>query len=117
MSNISKLERLISYLIQETIENSIKWKIQTPPESLTKNTDAFYPLFLITQYKDKSIGLYEQRFKSYEDEDVWFWATRPGLCIFTDNYISYKYEKRSPALNDLFLKAADQVSGIDKLLD
>lgn len=117
MNSISKLEKLISYLIQETANNSIDWSVQEPPELLTKNTEGFYPLFLITEYKNKKIGLYEQRFKFYQDEEVWSWTSKAGLCIFTDDYISYRYEKKSPALKDLFLKATEQASGIDELFD
>ena len=106
MSNISKLERLISNLFQSTLNDSIVWRIEAPPKILTENTDSFFPLFLITTYKDKEIGLYEQRYKYYMDEDIWCWATELGLCIFTNNYISYRYEKSSPGLKSLFLKAS-----------
>ena len=117
MNSISKFEKLISHLIKETINNNIEWDIQEPPALLTNNTENFYPLFLITEYRNKKIGLYEQRFKYYQDEDSWSWSERPGLCIFKDEYISYRYEKRSPTLKELFLKATEQASGIDELFD
>lgn len=117
MSEISKLERLISNLFQSTLNDSIVWRIEAPPKVLIENTDSFFPLFLITTYKDKEIGLYEQRYKYYMDEDVWCWATEIGLCIFTNNYVSYRYEKSSPALKSLFLKASEKASGIDDLLN
>lgn len=117
MNTIDKLERLISNLLQSTLNNSIVWRIEAPPAALIENTDSSFPLFLITTYKDKKIGLYEQRYKYYMDEDAWCWATEFGLCVFTNNYISYKYEKSSPALKSLFLKASEQASGIDDLLN
>lgn len=117
MDETIKFEKLISSLITETLTDNIKWSIEKPPYLLTNSTDDFYPLFITALYRNTKIGLYEQRYKSYISEDEWSWSTRIGLCIYKDDYISYRYEKRSPALKDLFFKVAEKTSGIDNLID
>lgn len=118
MQNETKAEQLITKLIRETFEEKVIWTIKESPNGLIEGTDNLVPLYLMTTYKGKYLGVYQKRFKIFIDEIDYTWNESIGFCI-TDFYnkVVWEFEDRSPALYELFNTAREQASGIGSLID
>jgi len=118
MPTESKINRLLSNITRATISNAISWEISSPPRGLEAGTDDLFPVYLQTQYKSQTIGLYERRYKNFfPDFDSFLWATRIGL-IFIDlaERVTWEHEEPSVALHNLFQVARESASGIDSIV-
>jgi len=118
MSTENKTAQLITKLIRETAKGNIEWKVVDAPRSLNHETEQSVPLYLQTEYKGKTLGLYDLRTKYFTDVDEYYWTEGVGFCI-VDNRGRVIWETResSPALLDLFNTAREQAAGIDDILD
>lgn len=114
----NKAEQLIILLTRETYSGTVTWLIDQPPKGLASGTEDLYPLFLETQYKGKTIGLYQRRYKYFFDEHEFYWSEEIGMCVVGDfQSIVWEYKERSSALFNLFEAAREQASGINSILD
>lgn len=118
MSTENKTAQLITKLIRETAKGNIEWKVVDAPRSLNHETEQSVPLYLQTEYKGETLGLYDLRTKYFTDVDEYYWTEGVGFCI-VDNRGRVIWETResSPALLDLFNTAREQAAGIDDILD
>lgn len=120
MSTESKVTQLIVQLNRETAAGNIQWKATQPPESLVQGTEDVVYHFFEVKYKEKLIGIYERRYKSFIDEHDFCWCNEIVLSILNNHNqrkIIWEYSERSPALIDLFSTVREQCSGINELLD
>lgn len=114
----SKAEQLITKLIRETSSGGVSWSIENVPTGLNIGSEDVFPLYLETVYKDKNIGVYQRRYKSFVDEYDFHWNESVGFCITDDERrIVWEYEERSPLLLNLYSTAREQASGIGDLFD
>lgn len=114
----NKTEQLILALTKQTVNNSISWKSYPIPSSLTKGTDNYYPFFLITEYKNKFIGLYQKRYRYFHDEHEFYWSEDAGLCILDQNdTVIWECNERSSTLSNLLDIARKQAAGINDILN
>lgn len=118
MTTESKTAQLITKLIRETAKGNIKWEVKNAPHSLNNATEQSVPLYLQTEYKNKSLGIYDLRSKYFTDIDEYYWSEAIGFCIVDPmQRVIWESQEQIPALTDLFNTAREQAAGIDDLLD
>lgn len=118
MSTESKTAQLITKLIRETAKGNVKWEVEDAPRSLNAETEQSVPLYLQTEYKGKTLGVFDLRTKYFTDVDEYYWSQGVGFCIVDDmGRVVWESRESSPALVDLFNTAREQASGIDDILD
>lgn len=118
MSENSKTEQLVKKLLVESKNGNIKWDVYETPRSLNQETEQSVPLFLKTEYKGKSIGVYDLRTKHFYDEHEFYWSESIGLCIVDENdRVVWEANEYFPALLDLFNAAREKAAGLDDILD
>lgn len=118
MSTESKTAQLITKLIRETAKGNVKWEVEDAPRALNAETEQSVPLYLQTEYKGKTLGVFDLRTKYFTDVDEYYWSEGVGFCIVDDRRrVVWESRESSPALLDLFNTAREQASGIDEILD
>lgn len=118
MSTESKTAQLITKLIRETAKGNVKWEVEDAPRALNAETEQSVPLYLETEYKGKTLGVFDLRTKYFTDVDEYYWSEGVGFCIVDDKRrVVWESRESSPALLDLFNTAREQASGIDEILD
>lgn len=111
ISVISKLNRL-------TQEGKIEWERMHPPESLTIGTDDKIIDFFTSHYKDKNIGLYEERYQDYDpDYDRTYWTSVWELAFFSNEWEIDWVFPRKPGIFELLESVRYQVAGVDTIID
>lgn len=118
MNKESKTAQLITKLIRETAKGNVRWEAEDAPRALNAETEQSVPLYLQTEYKGKTLGVFDLRTKYFTDVDEYYWAEGVGFCIVDDRgRVVWESRESSPALLDLFNTAREQASGIDDILD
>jgi len=118
MSTESKTAQLITKLIRETAKGNVKWEVEDAPRALNAETEQSVPLYLQTEYRGKTLGVFDLRTKYFTDVDEYYWSEGVGFCIVDDTgRVVWESTEASPALLDLFNTAREQASGIDDILD
>lgn len=118
MSTENKTAQLITKLIRESAKGNVKWNVEEAPRSLNYETEQSVPLYLQTEYKNKTLGVYDLRSKHFTDVDEYYWSESIGFCIVDDEgRVVWESNESSPALLDLFNTAREQAAGIDDILD
>lgn len=118
MSTENKTAQLITKLIRESAKGNVKWNVEEAPRSLNYETEQSVPLYLQTEYKNKTLGVYDLRSKHFTDVDEYYWSKSIGFCIVDDEgRVVWESNESSPALLDLFNTAREQAAGIDDILD
>lgn len=118
MSTESKTAQLITKLIRETAKGNVKWEVEDAPRALNAETEQSVPLYLETEYKGKTLGVFDLRTKYFTDVNEYYWSEGVGFCIVDDRRrVVWESRESSPALLDLFNTAREQASGIDEILD
>lgn len=118
MSTESKTAQLITKLIRETAKGNVKWEVEDAPRALNAETEQSVPLYLQTEYKGKTLGVFDLRTKYFTDVNEYYWSEGVGFCIVDDRRrVVWESRESSPALLDLFNTAREQASGIDEILD
>lgn len=118
MNTENKVIQLITQLIRETANGTVKWVVSETPYSLNQDTEQSVPLFLQTEYKGKTIGLYDLRVKHFYDEHDYYWSELIGFCVIDQlRRVVWETTEYSQALRDLFNTAREQASGINDILD
>lgn len=118
MSTESKTAQLITKLIRETAKGNVKWEVEDAPRALNAETEQSVPLYLQTEYKGKTLGVFDLRTKYFTDVDEYYWSEGVGFCIVDERgRVVWESRESSPALLDLFNTAREQASGIDDILD
>ena len=114
----TKTAQLVTKLIRETAKGGVKWTVKDPPRSLHEATERVVPIYLEAIYKGKAIGVYEIRYKSYFDEDAFYWTETVGLCLVDGSgRVVWESGEHLPSLLDLLSTAREQASGIEDILD
>lgn len=119
MSIAPKIGRLVTLLNRKTSDDVISWVAIDPPDHLVEGNSDIIPLYFETEYKGKSIGIFERRYRFYTDEYEYHYETELALAVLDDlrRVIWISENTRIAALHDLFSKVREKVSGIDDLLD
>lgn len=118
MSTKNTTAQLITKLIRESAKGNVKWNVEEAPRSLNYETEQSVPLYLQTEYKNKTLGVYDLRSKHFTDVDEYYWSESIGFCIVDDEgRVVWESYESSPALLDLFNTAREQAAGIDDILD
>ena len=134
--DIDKTTKLIVTLNKNTSQGKILWRVSSPPSSLTKGTQAVFPIFFRTEYKGQNFALYQCR--SLEPERLSFeeltrgsfllsfmrptpkknWEERIVLAILdNEGRVLWEDDSQQSALSDLFDTVRRKVSNIDEILD
>ena len=119
MSSPAKTAQLVTKLIRLTSEDRLAWELKNPPDFLTRGTDDVFPFYFETEYKEKGIAVYEQRYQAYDpDYDRHYWQERSGISLI-DEYgrVIWESSSATPGLYDLINLVREKTSGIDDLLD
>ena len=117
---MSPAEQLSNNLLKDTHLNIVKWSLTQPPYNLTNQSDDYISIYLETEYKGKTIGLFEKRYKYYTDIDEYVWAAEDSLCIVESSNrqrISIWEGNGGKTTSDLLNLAKAQASGIHNLLE
>lgn len=114
----SKTTQLMTKLMRETSSNKLEWKPRDAPKGVVQGTDDIIPLFFQAKYKEKWVGIFLRRSKSFYDEHAFYWEERLVFAIIDLNdRVLWETSEYSPALRDLFETVREQAAGIDTLLD
>jgi hypothetical protein len=134
--DIDKITNLIVKLNKNTSQGKILWRVSSPPGSLTKGTQAVFPLFFRTEYKGQNFALYQCR--SLEPEPLTLeeftrptflssfirpapkknWEERIILAMLdNEGRVLWEGDAQQSALSDLFDTVRRKVSNIDAILD
>ncbi|MDF3867963.1 hypothetical protein P3W53_26085 [Pseudomonas denitrificans (nom. rej.)] len=112
-SLIIKLNRLTSL-------KTIEWRAEDVPHYIVSGTENIVPIFMSTEYKGQTFGLYQCRYPWFDgDRDRFFWSEKIVLCILNRaaGIVVWENSEDSSVLNDLFSTARHQVANIDGILD
>ena len=109
---ITKLNRL-------TQEKKLEWMRMDPPVSLLAGTDEKIFDFYRTKYKNRNIGLYEERFQSYDDDfsHKTYWTQRLVLAFFSEDWEKEWEFPQSTGLSELLISVKYQVADVDSFID
>ena len=115
----TKFETLIAQLLSHTEEGALVWEVRKPPSQIVSATNEVVDLFFTTKFKEKILGIYEEKYQFYmADEDIFRWASSIIFTILdNDDNVLTKRQENQPLLMQLYSSVGDQVSGIDDLLD
>ncbi|MBI9052024.1 MAG: hypothetical protein JEZ00_21600 [Anaerolineaceae bacterium] len=129
MSESDKLIALVSKLMENTINNKIRWVASKPNESeLNKYPADFFEVVYYLESKKRIFRLFERKYKlSVVDKiDIkhiigspLHWGTTTELDIYTDDYIPIVELTNLNILKDLLKVVKEQVfnSDIDNLIN
>ncbi|GAB3467166.1 hypothetical protein GCM10027321_34300 [Massilia terrae] len=114
-----KTTTLIVKLNRLTSLGEINWRVEPPPRTIVRRIDDHIPVFLRTLYKDRQLGLFQQRYQTYDDErDRFYWSERVVLAILDSNdEVLLEIANNSSALNDLFDTVRRKVADVDSIID
>jgi hypothetical protein len=103
---VSKLNRL-------TQEEKLNWESREAPKALTTATDDRIVNFYGATYKKRNLGIYEERYQSYDPEfDRPYWAGRLVLALFSDDWRKEWEFPHAPGISELFQSVQYQVADI-----
>jgi len=119
MSFSTKTTKLATKLIRLTSDDKITWKLRSPPNSVTGGTNDIVPLFFETEYQDKHVAIYQQRWQNYHsDTDSVYWSETTAFAILDDqDRVLWESKERSPALSDLMDTVREKAAGLDDLFN
>ena len=75
MANLRDYVALIDHLIELTQTEQINWRRESPPNQILTTHNRVAQVY-VTSYNDRIIRLYEEMYKYFTDEDVYYWQTR-----------------------------------------
>ena len=117
MPSENEINRLLNEITKSTVSNDLHWDMTPAPNALDSGTNDMFPVYLQTNFRSQTIGLYERRYQEYfPDFDSFIWVSRIGI-IFLDSFkrIAWEYEGQNVGLNNLFHVARDSASGVDDI--
>ena len=118
MGTDKKIISVISKLNRLTQEGKIEWKRIHPPENLTLGTDEKIVDFFATSYKDRKIGLYEERYQAYDgDYDQSYWTSRWILAFFSGSWDLDWVFPHKPGIFELLESVRYKITGVDEIID
>lgn len=114
-----KTTTLLVKLNRLTSLGKINWTVEPPPRAIVRGIDDRIPVFLRALYKGRSLGLFQQRYQTYDGErDRFFWSERVVLAILdSDDNVLWEVANNSSALNDLFDTVRRKVADVDSIID
>jgi hypothetical protein len=108
---ISKLNRL-------TQEGKIRWTRRSVPKGLTRGTEDYIDSFYSAKHKDKFLGVYELRYRTYDSEsDSFFWTSQLVLALFTADWSKLWEFPPTSGTTELLRSIEYQVSGVEDFVD
>jgi hypothetical protein len=114
----TKYKTFISKLRSMTETGKQKWEKMKPPSNLTSGTDDIISAFYGTIYKDRKIGIYEERFRSYYPEyHEFYWSDRIVIAFFNEEWEKlWEFPQISGDIE--LLKAVEyQVADVNNIVD
>jgi len=107
---VAKLNRL-------TLERELVWVRRDPPGSITaaRNGRVFH--FFGTRYRDKNIGIYEERYPFFTDEDTFHWDDRVVLAFYSDDWELQWELPRVAGIQDLYNTIRRRDANADKFAE
>lgn len=118
MSLRSDVSKLVSKITFDTIDGSVDWRISEPPAGLTEGNADIIPIYIECTYKQKQrVGLFERRYRHYNDEDSWYWSSMVVLVLLdASSRVIYESEGPDTSLYNLFIVAKDSASGLSRVI-
>ena len=116
MEKREKLSAFVSKLNRLTKQGQIEWKRGKPPGII--ESEGGIPYFFKATYMEKNIGVYEEKFRAYnEDTDSHYWASRSVVGFFSEHW-EPEYEMADIIGTwDLIDTIKYQIANVDKFLD
>lgn len=110
-------EKVITHLLKQTQAGSIAWTRTTPFEYMNSASDDHVDMAFIANHGGQSLAIYEERFKSWMDEDTSYWDARVVLDVVDgDHSLVWRFPP-SMFLRDLLAAASYSAANVPKIFD
>lgn len=76
MDSQKKTIKLIAYLNELTQKDKLQWERQEPPDAVVIGHNNRVDYVYTTVFEERRLRIYEERYKSWYDEDRYTWDTR-----------------------------------------
>ena len=117
MANQAKIVQLVAVLNQLTQEGQLKWEAREPTSSINLRPDQLVDTSYETRFEDRRLRIYEEKYKSWIDEDRYTWSSRVVLA-FVDGTGDNAWEFPPAAgITDLLESVKYQTAGVDDYLE
>jgi hypothetical protein len=113
-------ETVILKLLKETQKGELAWK-RCNPESgfsyLFRATDDQVDAVFYAEKSGQHLALYEQKYRHFTDEDVFFWSSRYCLDVVSSSGEMLWQFPGSQYLSDLYSAAQYSAANVPSILD
>jgi hypothetical protein len=112
-----KLIAMVSKLNRATQEGVLVWKRRSAPDSIVAGNDDHIANFYGATWRTRNFGLYEERYRSWIDEDSFSWGSRLRLGLFDG---SWELEYQFPGIagiGELMESVQYQTAKVDQAVD
>lgn len=113
MVDIKKSSAIVSQLTRLTYENSLKWYVKPPPDTITDGSNSRFPYYAEAKYKDKYLAYLEERSKYHHDEFYYDWIESAKLILLDGNFRMIYVFPETTALKDLSDTIKESTANID----
>jgi hypothetical protein len=117
MAEQDKFVALVARLNELTQEGKLKWSAVYNPEELGLGTDKKVKLVFQTFYKNKTLRIYHEDFKTWYEEDRYVWASRIVLTFVDIGAQSIWEFPNVAGLGDLYESVRYQQAGVDEFIN
>lgn len=115
--NDSRFSNMVARLIEETARGRMSWHLSNPPRNITDGTEDLVNLYFEGRFKGTPFAIYEIRYKSFTDEDSFYWASTVVLSILDEGDRVLWSQNNYKEINELYDDVRRKASGVDRLLD
>lgn len=112
-------EKVILNLLKQTQEGKIEWAITSPEPQfryLYLSTNDSVETVYTAQINGQRLALYEERYRHYTDEDVFYWSARICLDVVNEEGTRLWSFPASVYLIDLLKAAAYRAADVAQIL-
>ncbi len=115
MATNREYTQLVSKLTELTQSKQIEWNRNASPASL-QSPDNKVDIVYVTDFKDKKLRLYEERYKYFTDEDEFHWADRV-ILEFIDQFNRHVWQfPEIRTIWDLLRAVKYEEAGVDSFI-
>jgi len=117
MSEEGRIAKAITRLIQETQDGQLKWVASRPSRDVSEGRDIIVDSVYTTKKDKREIRLYPYRYRSFMEEDVWYWEDGVALELADQDGISWWRFPNHLVIRDLLEAVQFKTVGVDQFID
>jgi hypothetical protein len=119
MPEDERIAKLAQRLRKATQAKEVKWDYASPPDELTTANNDHVFNYLVTQYKNQRIAIFENRSSYYDGErDTYFYSPEIHLAfVSSGGDIRWDTTEQQLFLEQLYEDARKSAADVDNLID